>query len=687
MSKSRKSFREYPAHISVGSLALLVVFAGIYGVKAQLLPSGSLPTPATVPYLVPKPSTTPAVGLCGDGVWGLRFVAPTNVITLEQCDDGNTFNGDGCAGDCMMEPGWGCYVEDGRSVCSKCGNGVVEGVEQCDDGNRIDGDGCSMICKFEAACGNAIREPAGYDTTIGTSDDELCDDGNTLPGDGCGDRCKVETGYACTEDSTQLSTCIIHCGDSVVTPPEQCDDGGNVSGDGCDDTCQLEPGGSCGNGAVSPNGGDGDPATLADNEECDDGNLVDGDGCNYSCRLEAGVICGDGILSPHGADRDPSTTTDNEECDDGNLVDGDLCTDNCTLPLAGFCGDGTAFPDGPDGDPATLADNEECDDGNLTNGDECSSSCKIENNCGNGLWNNAFGQEECDDGNSNNYDACLDTCKKATCGDGYKRTGVEECDDGNTLNGDLCPSTCVVHPNVCGNSIIDPGEECDPRRVCVSNLSNPLMLDTSPQCVTDADCTSIPLCRAAPTATGGPLRTCGGILPGMYCSFDIACAGNMPPNDQCLPVKTCAGSTQIPNPDIAYYEGNTCVTDADCTSLTFTCKKRMTTPECSDDCHIIIATTTPIAPIVPGTVVAPLIAPSVPAKTSIAPLRNPIEAVCGDGVAAPSEGCDDGDTVSGDGCSAGCEIEAASVASEPEADAANFLQFFWNWLQNGGEVP
>ncbi len=30
---------------------------------------------------------------------------------------------------------------------SKCGNGLIEGQEQCDDGNTNDGDGCSAQCK------------------------------------------------------------------------------------------------------------------------------------------------------------------------------------------------------------------------------------------------------------------------------------------------------------------------------------------------------------------------------------------------------------------------------------------------------------------------------------------------------------------------------------------------------------
>jgi cysteine-rich repeat protein len=32
---------------------------------------------------------------------------------------------------------------------SNCGNGVVEGAEECDDGDTVDGDGCSSSCKVE----------------------------------------------------------------------------------------------------------------------------------------------------------------------------------------------------------------------------------------------------------------------------------------------------------------------------------------------------------------------------------------------------------------------------------------------------------------------------------------------------------------------------------------------------------
>ncbi len=63
---------------------------------------------------------------CGDNV----------VDPGEECDDGNTTNGDGCDNNCTF---------------SACGNGIVAGAEQCDDGNLAGGDCCDASCAFEAA--------------------------------------------------------------------------------------------------------------------------------------------------------------------------------------------------------------------------------------------------------------------------------------------------------------------------------------------------------------------------------------------------------------------------------------------------------------------------------------------------------------------------------------------------------
>jgi cysteine-rich repeat protein len=81
---------------------------------------------------------------CGDG----------HVVEgVEECDDGNTFNGDGCSSTCQREDGWSCSGGNSftPSTCtaSSCGDGKRTGLEECDDDNNVDGDGCSADCKVE----------------------------------------------------------------------------------------------------------------------------------------------------------------------------------------------------------------------------------------------------------------------------------------------------------------------------------------------------------------------------------------------------------------------------------------------------------------------------------------------------------------------------------------------------------
>ena len=40
-----------------------------------------------------------------------------------------------------------------------CGDGIVNGLEQCDDGNFVDGDGCSASCVLEGICSNGVVDP------------------------------------------------------------------------------------------------------------------------------------------------------------------------------------------------------------------------------------------------------------------------------------------------------------------------------------------------------------------------------------------------------------------------------------------------------------------------------------------------------------------------------------------------
>jgi cysteine-rich repeat protein len=404
-------------------------------------------------------------GGCGNGVMDQG----------EQCDDGNTRDGDGCSHVCLNEV---------------CGNGILDPGEICDDGNNADGDGCSADCLSKETCGNGIIDRAkgevcddgiadnhGDPTTIAKSGDgcsadcksteicgnhildvgEACDDGNTRDGDGCSHDC--------------LSTEA--CDNGLPDPGEECDHGkfdavnattGNINTNDCRSDCVIN---RCGDGYVDGQTGphhedcDGAPAadrfstiavpteTLECNidctsahcgdgkvnktsgEECDDHNNRDGDGCSHDCKIE---FCGNGVVD------------NGEPCDFS--VTPDTCNRDCTPSV---CGDGKVNH--------AASPSEQCDDGNTAPGDGCSPLCQFER-CG----NHALDPGEQCDGDLGLRPCNVKTCLQETCGNGIldndPSTGVhEECDDGGTLNGDGCSHDC--HVERCGNGILDPEEQCD----------------------------------------------------------------------------------------------------------------------------------------------------------------------------------------------------------------------------------
>jgi len=283
----------------------------------------------------------------------------------EDCDDGNTVDGDGCSSKCKLEDPtnkttFECVLDpkNWTTKCKeiKCGNGKITADEECDDGNTNDGDGCDSKCKLEKNRGFDCEhdEPTKCRLLLnvcgtGYKDyGEECDDGNLINGDGCSDHCTVEDDWYCEvkRGAGQLkwSECRrIVCGDGLTDPPEQCDDGNTQDGDGCSSKCQAELGynclvrdfksrctAGCGNGKKS------------EDEECDDGNFINGDGCSSQCKIEHGFEC---IKDPacirncgtvcYSTCGDGNVSSD-EECDDGNLYSGDGCSPDCrveTSPL------------------------------------------------------------------------------------------------------------------------------------------------------------------------------------------------------------------------------------------------------------------------------------------------------------------------------------------------------------------
>ncbi|HVJ90170.1 MAG TPA: DUF4215 domain-containing protein, partial [Labilithrix sp.] len=133
---------------------------------------------------------------CGDG----------ELASIEECDDGNNNNGDGCSSTCRFEIGYQCPTPGAPCTPTTCGDGLKQGAEQCDDGNTRPYDGCSPSCSLEPSCpGGACIAICG-DGLIFPG--EACDDGNIRDGDGCSSTCTVETGATCETETTSLPPSI-----------------------------------------------------------------------------------------------------------------------------------------------------------------------------------------------------------------------------------------------------------------------------------------------------------------------------------------------------------------------------------------------------------------------------------------------------------------------------------------------
>ena len=291
--------------------------------------------------------TAPATPVCGNGIRE----------GTEQCDDGNTQNGDTCSGTCQN-----------TSVTPVCGNGIREGAEQCDDGNTNTNDGCSNTCRLPV-CGNGIREGS-----------EACDDGNVQNGDLCTSSCRIP-------GVTSV------CGNGIREGGEDCDDGNTSNTDTCSTSCRLiqiinNP--ACRVQAFDSFGSVPLTTTLS---------------CSGEPRGRTVIIITKNNTLVDTSEVSSKTFTFNQSgrytirCyPDAGGNQNNSCT--TVINVNGQCGNGL------------IEQGEMCDDGNTISGDSCDRSCRLTGTtCGNGVLE---GGEECDDGNNSNNDTCSNICQGGT---------------------------------------------------------------------------------------------------------------------------------------------------------------------------------------------------------------------------------------------------------------------------------
>ena len=261
-----------------------------------------------------------------------------------------------------------------------------------------------------------------------------------------------------------------------------------------------------------------------------------------------------------------------EACDDGNMTNGDGCENDCTVTPT-VCGDGT------------VDAGEECDDGNTTNGDGCSSVCAIE-------------PLTCDGGACDPTEDCTNcpldcgACPGA-CGDGTVDPG-EDCDGGNLSMTDCidlgftggtlaCDASCNFNTAgctgggpVCGDGVIDPGEDCDGTNLggstCSSLGFSGGTLSCNASCIFNtAACTTAMGCAGMPNGTPCSdmnLCTTGDACSAGVCvgtTVDCSALTNSCNTGSCSAATGACVATPLPN-GTACADTLTCTTGTTCTT-------------------------------------------------------------------------------------------------------------------------
>jgi len=551
-----------------------------------------------VPYICESASH-----ICGDGVRDAG----------EQCDDGNRANGDGCSSACRVESCYGCAGEP--SYCAPlhganaaaydgatghCYFGFTDTRTWQDAEATCEGIGGYLAVLDSAAENNLARStvPMQYGAWLGFNDIAQEAGRNAFGFVKVTGGTLTYNGFAPGEPTSGDEDCVEFNPNSALWNDLDCT---RLAASICETGGEI-----CGNGV------------LDSGEQCDDRNQTNGDGCNSSCRVE----------SCYGCSGEPSRCA---PLHGANAAAYDGATGHCYFGFTDtrMWQDAEATCEGIGGYLAVLDSAAEnnlarstvpmqygawlgCNDIAQEAGRNAFGFVKV---TGGNLTYNGFAStepnsenEDCVEYNPNSSQWNDLDCTRLVpyicetggkiCGNGVLDSG-EQCDDRNQTNGDGCDTNCTT--TRCGNGIVTGGEQCDD-----GNLLN------SDGC--DSNCTA--------TACGNAIRTgteqCddGNVANGDGC--DSNCTTTRCGND------IVTGDEQCDDGNLLNSDG----CDSNCTATDCGNAIRTGTEQCDDGnlangdgCDSNCTTTR-----------------------------------CGNGIVTAGEQCDDGNLLNGDGCEADCRF-------------------------------